>query len=119
VYLRFGAKKTSSELMAILQKQVEDDYKKELAEIDKGIDRFKSLLLRIAKVKKWDLTLWSEGFSTHFQQYERDFTLLEKSNLIKGKTKYTERNKYREYQLTKKGRELVEKLQKENLHQQE
>ncbi|MCW4018212.1 MAG: hypothetical protein NWF00_05995 [Candidatus Bathyarchaeota archaeon] len=41
---------------------------------------------------------------------QKDLDMLEKANLVKGKTKYTHRNAYREYELTEKGAELAEKL---------
>jgi hypothetical protein len=106
--------KTSSELKAILKQVAEEDYTSEELEIEKSLSRFKSLLLEIAKSKKWDLAIWVEGTDVKYaEKYERDLNLLERGNLVKGKLKYTERNAYREYQLTKKGSELAEKLQKE------
>ena len=53
------------------------------------------------------------GAYSGVEKYEKELNLLERGNLVKGKLKYTERNAYREYQLTKKGSELVNKLQKE------
>jgi hypothetical protein len=101
-------------LKAILNQVAEEDYADEELEIGKGLSRFKSLLLEIAKAKKWDLAIWVEGSDVSYaEKYEKDLNLLERGNLVKGKLKYTERNAYREYQLTKKGSELAEKLQKE------
>jgi hypothetical protein len=106
--------KTSSELKAILNQVAEEDYASEELKIEKSLLRFNSLLLEIAKAKKWDLAIWVEGTDVKYaEDYEKDLNLLERGNLIKGKLKYTERNAYREYQLTKKGAELVAKLEKE------
>lgn len=105
--------RTSSELKAILNQVAEEDYANEELEIEQSLLRFKSLLLEIAKAKKWDLAIWVEGTDVEYaEKYEKDLNLLERGNLIKGKLKYTDRNAYREYQLTKKGSELLEKLQK-------
>jgi hypothetical protein len=105
---------TSSELKAILNQVAEEDYAGEELEIEKSLLRFKSLLLEIGKAKKWDLAIWVEGSDVKYaEEYEKDLNLLERGNLVKGKLKHTDRNAYREYQLTKKGSELVAKLQKE------
>lgn len=103
---------TSSDLSAILKKVAEEDYKNENAEIEEGLERHKSLILKIAKVKKFDLAIWVEGSETHLK-YEKDLNLLERGNLVKGQIRYTERNAYREYKLTKKGTELAKKLLEE------
>lgn len=103
----------SSDLREFLYKQAEEDYKSERGEIEEGLERYKSLILTILKVKKWDLPIRIEGSETHFEQYEKDLNLLERSNLVKGQVKYTEHNEYREYKLTEKGSELAKKLLKE------
>jgi hypothetical protein len=103
-----------SDLEAILRKVAEEDYKSEIRDIEDGLERYKSLILKIAKAKKWDLLVWIEGtILKDLKKYEKDLNLLERANLIKGQMKYTERNAYREYQLTKKGNELAKKLLKE------
>jgi hypothetical protein len=103
-----------SDLKITLDKVVEEDYHRKEQEIENRIDRFKSLILEIAKAKKWDLAIWVEGTRVKsVEEYERDLNLLERGNLVKGKMKFTDRNMYREYQLTKKGSELVKRLLKE------
>lgn len=104
----------SSELKAILNKVVEEDYKNEEMMIEARLERYKSLILKIAKAKKWDLRIWVEGSALKdVEKYEKDLNFLERGNIVKGQMKYTERNAYREYQLTKKGTELAKKLSKE------
>jgi hypothetical protein len=104
----------SSDLKIILDKVVEEDYHQKELEIKNRFESFKSLLLEIAKAKKWDLAIWVEGSKVKsVEEYEEDLNLLERGNLVKEKMKFTERNAYREYQLTKKGSELVKKLLKE------
>jgi hypothetical protein len=106
--------RTSSDLETILKQVAEEDYENQELEIEKNLSSFKSLLLEIAGAKKWDLAIWVEGTDVQYaKKYEKDLNLLERGNLIKGKLKYTERNAYREYQLTKKGSDVVKKLQKE------
>jgi hypothetical protein len=101
----------ASDLSVILHKIAEEDYKSEKIAIEEGLRRYKILILQIAKVKKWDLLVWAEGAELKdLKKYEKDLNLLERSNLIKGEMKYTERDAYRQYQLTKKGSELAKKL---------
>lgn len=102
---------TSSDLKAILRKTVEEDYKHRIAEIDEGFERYKSLILKIAETEKWDLLAWFEGTEPEdLEKYEKDLDLLERADLVKGQLKYTERNAFREYHLTKRGAELAKKL---------
>jgi hypothetical protein len=104
----------SLDLKTILDTVVEEDCKQKEEKIEKRLENFKVLLRDIAKAKKWDLAIWVEGSNVKgTEEYEKDLNLLERGNLVKGKMKFTERNAYREYQLTKKGSELIEKLQKE------
>ncbi len=103
----------SSELKNILYKRAEDDYKRECKEIEEGLERYKSHLIKIAQAGKWDFPIFIEGWETHREQDERDLNLLERSGLIQSEMKYTERNAYREYRVTKKGAGLVRKLMKE------
>ena len=105
--------KMSLDLKTILDKVVEEDYKQKEEKIENRLENFKVLLRDIAKAKKWDLAIWVEGSNVKsVEEYEEDLNLLERGNLVKGKMKFTERNAYREYQLTKKGSELLKKLQK-------
>ncbi len=104
----------SLELKMILNKVAEEDKKQQETEFEEGINRYKSLLLQVAQEKKLDVTISNEGISQKDSNIVRDLVILEKAQLINGQTKYTHRNEYRQYQLTLKGAELVEKLSKEN-----
>jgi activator of 2-hydroxyglutaryl-CoA dehydratase len=113
----------SSELKIILSKvAVEDNTRKEI-EFEEGINRYKSLLLMVAKVKPFDMLVSSEGTEqVNMKQTVLDLDVLERAHLIKGQTKETNHNVYRQYELTAEGAELVEKFSKEimsdkDLHQ--
>jgi hypothetical protein len=74
-----------------------------------------SILLDIAKYRKLDIVIWFEGTKqSELNQQEKELNMLERANLIKGQMKYTHRNVYRQYELTKKGAELLNKLPKSN-----
>jgi hypothetical protein len=105
----------SSELKTILERVAEEDLKSEETDIRERLSHFKSLILKIEESKKFDLAIWIEGSELKdIKKYERDLNLLERSNLVKGKMKYTDRTAYREYALTRKGTELAKKLSLES-----
>jgi hypothetical protein len=80
-------------------------------EIEEGLERYKSLILQIAKYGKADFLVWVEGTEMkEFEKQEKDLNLLERSNLIRSEMKYTERDAYLECTLTETGAELAEKL---------
>jgi hypothetical protein len=105
----------SSELKNLLMKVAEEDFKSEEIRIDERLADFRHLILEIAKAVKVDFLVSAEGSVTErFPKREMDLNLLERGNLIKGQMKYTERDTYREYTLTKKGMELAKKLLQES-----
>jgi len=105
----------SSELRTILNKVVEENYKREKNAVEEAFQRYKSLLLKIASFEGTDVLIFFEGTKQADSKEEQaDLCMLEKASLIKGNTKNTNHNTYRQYELTKKGAELAEKLSKEN-----
>jgi len=106
----------SLELKSLLSTvAVEDNTRKEI-EFEEGINRYKSLLLRVAKVKPFDIMVSFEGTEQgDMKQTVLDLDVLERARLVKGQTKETNHNVYRQYELTPEGAELVEKLSKETM----
>jgi hypothetical protein len=105
----------SSDLKVILERVAEEDFKSKEADIQERLPHYKSLILKIEKAKKFDLTVWVEGSELKdLKKYEKDLNLLERGNLVKGEMKYTERTAYREYTLTRKGTELAKRLLQES-----
>ena len=102
-------------LEALLEKVAEEDFEKEKEELEqrtrKGLPRFKALILDIKKAKRYDLVLLAQGSAPELiKDTERDLDVLERANLIKGETRFTNRDTYRRYVLTKKGDDLAESL---------
>ncbi len=93
-----------------LDKVVEEDYKQGEVKREQDLPRMKALLLKVAQAKKFDISIWVEGTKQTNLNDEEDLNLLERANLIKGQTKYTHRNVYRQYELTVKGAEIAEQL---------
>ena len=110
----------SSELKSLLSTvAVEDNTRKEI-EFEEGINRYKSLLLRVAKVQPFDIMVSSEGTQLgNLHQDMVDLGVLERAHLVKGQPKETNHNVYRQYELTVEGAELVEKLSKETMSDKE
>ena len=105
----------SSELRTILNKVAEENYKREENAVDQAFQRYKSLLLKIAGFKGIDVLISFEGTKqTDSKEEQEDLCMLEKASLIRGHTKSTNHNTYRQYELTEKGAELAEKLSKED-----
>ncbi|MCW4009306.1 MAG: hypothetical protein NWF05_01630 [Candidatus Bathyarchaeota archaeon] len=101
----------SAELKVRLAKVAEEDFKQEQKRLEDEFPRLKTLLLKIAQLKGLDVTIWIEGTKvSDSKEDEEDLRVLERANLVKGKTKFTHRNVYRHYELTQKGAELAEKL---------
>jgi hypothetical protein len=104
----------SKELKSMLNKVAEEDNKREEKELEEGIQRYKALILKIAKDKTLDLVISFEGTQqADLSKNEQDLSMLQRANLLKEQTKFAHRNVYRQYELTKKGAELAEKISKE------
>jgi hypothetical protein len=108
------------ELKVMLSKvAVADNLRKEIA-FEEGINRYKSILLRVAKVQPFDVLVSTEGTEQgNLHQNVVDLDVLERAHLVKGQTKETNHNVYRQYELTVEGAELVEKLSKETMSDKE
>jgi len=106
----------SLELKSLLSTvAVEDNERKEMEFVER-INWYKSLLLRVAKVKPFDILVSSEGTEQgDMKQTVLDLDVLERARLVKGQTKEANHNVYRQYELTPEGAELVEKLSKETM----
>ena len=104
----------SSELKIMLSKVAVKDTERKEVEFEEGINRYKSLLLKVAKVKPFDVLVSSEGTEQgDMKQTVLDLDLLKRARFMKGQTKETKHNVYRQYELTQEGAELVEKFLKE------
>jgi len=104
----------SSELKMVLNKiAMEDNERREIV-FEEGINRYKTLLLKLAKEKTLDIIYSVEGVEQPDSNKERgDLRVLERAGLVKGETKFTHSNEYRQYEITSEGAELAEKISKE------
>lgn len=99
----------SSELKSILIDFVEEECQNRLKDINNNLGRFQELLLKISRQKNYHLTLWVVGEDMHWG-VEKDLDLLENADLITGEMGYSDQSGYRNYTLTDKGKNLVQKL---------
>jgi hypothetical protein len=106
----------SAVLKTILNKVTEENYKQEENAVEQAFQRYKSLLIKIAGFKGTAVLISFEGTKqVDSKEEQADLCMLEKASLIKGYTKNTNHNNTcRQYELTKKGAELAEKLSKED-----
>src|SRR5665647_1534910 len=110
----------SSELKMMLKKIALEDNERNETDFEEGINRYKSLLLKLSKEKTLDIIYSVEGTEQHdSNKNKQDLNVLERAHLVKGQTKYTHRNEYRQYELTTEGAELVEKFSKETMSDKE
>jgi hypothetical protein len=104
----------SEELKSKLFKVAEEDRAREVKEFEEGIDRYRSLLIKVSKVRPFDMMPQAEGPEFYnVKQMMQDLNVLERANLLKSELKETFRSEYRQYDLTLEGAQLVEKLSKE------
>jgi len=101
----------SQELKSKLYKVAEEDRVREEKEFEEGIERYKSLLTKVSKVRPFDMMLQAEGPEFYnVKQTMQDLGVLERAGLLKSELKETFRSQYRQYDLTAEGDQLVEKL---------
>lgn len=101
------------DLNKILLEKIEEEVQEKRKEVVIISERLKSLLIRIAKARRWTITTNMMGTDIHHPEQERDLDLLEKCGLIKSKVRYTKHNSYREYSVTEKGQAMVRSTPKE------
>ncbi len=104
----------TQELKKALQEVAEEDCKRERATLEEDFERYKLLLIKIAELRKFDLLTKFEGTSQNEKNTDEIYlNTLEHAKLVKSQMKFTHRNAYREYELTEKGSEIVQKLASE------
>jgi hypothetical protein len=104
----------SLELKNRLNMVAEEDKAREMKEFEEGFERYRSLLIRVAKVRPFDMMPQSEGPAFYdVKQVMYDLAVLERARLLEGELKETARSEYRQYDLTAEGEQLVEKLSTE------
>ncbi len=104
----------SQELKSKLYNVAEENKEREKKEFDEGIERYKSLLIKVSKVRPFDMMPQAEGPEFYnVKQMIKDLNVLERASLLKSELKETFRSEYRQYDLTLEGAQLVEKLLKE------
>jgi hypothetical protein len=105
----------STELKIKLHRVAEEDRVREEEEFDDNFERYKTLLIRVAKVQPFDMLPQSEGPEFYnVGQVMHDLAVLERAHLVVGQLKETARSQYHQYNLTTEGEQLVNRLFKEN-----
>ncbi len=101
----------SAELSARLDRVAQEHFISEAKQLEANTPRSKALLLKMAQIKQLDIVILMQGTKpVELSKDERDLSALEKANLVKGNTRYTDHNIYRRYELTEEGVEIAQKL---------
>ena len=80
-------------MKVILSKVAAEDNTRKEIKFEEGIQRYKSLLLRVAKVQPFDILVSSEGTEQgNLHQNVVDLDVLERAHLVKGYAKETNHN---------------------------
>jgi hypothetical protein len=105
----------SAELKTILESVSEEDCKRVDSTIEDNLPRYKFLLLEVRRIGKFDNVLSVEGAEQpQAINDEKLLELLSRANLVRGETKFTHRNVYRQYELTGRGMEIADQLAAES-----
>ena len=101
----------SQDLKNMLQVVAEEDRQRELKEFEDGLSRYKELLIRVSKVRPFEMMLQSEGPEFYdMKQVMHDLRVLERAHLLKETLKDTFRAEYHQFDLTTDGEQLVKKF---------
>jgi hypothetical protein len=102
-------------LKSMLQVVAEEDRQRELKKFEDGLSRYKELLIKVSKVRPFEMMLQAEGPEFYdMKQVMHDLRVLERAHLLKETLKDTFRAEYHQFDLTAQGEQMVEKLSKEN-----
>jgi hypothetical protein len=104
----------STDLKNTLYAVAEEDRQREVKEFEDNLGRYRDLLIRVSKVRPFEMMLQSEGPEFYdMRQTMHDLRVLERAHLLKETLKDTFRAEYHQFDLTSEGEHLVEKFANE------
>jgi hypothetical protein len=104
----------STDLKNMLNVVAEEDRQREVKEFEDGFSRYRDLLIKVSKVRPFEMMLQAEGPEFYdMKQVMHDLRVLERAHLLKETLKDTFRAEYHQFDLTADGEILVEKFAKE------
>ena len=102
----------STELKHLLYHQVCREFEELTEAIEQNLTRYAESLLKVHERGSRSVMIAFQGTDTADPAL-KDLDLLEKAGVLKGEMKFTERNIYKIFSLTDRGRTLVNKLEGE------
>jgi len=102
----------STELKHLLYHQICREFEELTEAIENDLSRYAETLLKVRERGSRSVMIAFQGADTADPAL-KDLDLLEKASVLKGDVKFTERNIYKIFDLTDKGRTLVSKLEAE------
>ena len=102
----------STELKHLLYHQICREFEQLTEAVEENISRYAEALLNVSERGSRSVMLVFQGTSTADPALS-DLDLLEKAGALKSELKFTERNIYRVFSLSDRGKTLVNKLETE------
>jgi hypothetical protein len=102
----------STELKHLLYHQICREFEELSEAIEKNLSRYAESLFKVSERGSQSVMIAFQGADTADPAL-KDLDLLEKASVLKSEIKFTERNIYKIFSLTDKGRTLVNKLEAE------
>ena len=102
----------STELKHLLYHQICREFEQFTGAIEENLSRYAEALLNVSKRGSRSVMLVFQGTNTEDPAL-RDLDLLEKAGTLKSEIKFTERNIYKIFSLSDRGKTLVDKLETE------
>lgn len=99
----------SIELRKLLYHQICDEFETSYHEIEKNLSKYIDILKKIKERGDWTVALSVQGEDVEDPSL-LSLELLEKTNVLDGNIKFTKRNIYKVFTLSKSGEELIKKI---------
>ena len=99
----------SKELKKLLKQEIKKEFARTLLETEKMVPRYIQYLKKVYRRGDWTIAITIEGEDTKDPSLTH-FDMLERIGLLNSKDEYSHRNSYKKYKLSKRGKNLIEKI---------
>lgn len=99
----------SIELRKLLYHQICDEFETSYHEIEENLSKYVDILKKIKERGDWTVAMSVQGEDVEDRSL-LSLELLEKTNVLNGNIKFTKRNIYKVFTLSKSGEELIKKI---------
>ena len=102
----------SMELRKLLYHQICDEFEKSYREIQENLSKYIDVLKKIKERGDWTVAMSVQGEDVEDSSLI-NLELLEKTKVLDGNVKFTKRNIYKIFTLSKSGEKLIKKINSE------